>query len=410
MVIVGKNCDRITRSTIKARGRAVFVQYTGQPSGSPVSGLMVVEALGQAGYEVHTVFAQNGTMAAEYAKRSVSVQHIAHGQWLAGGPWHRRLRRLARDFAQVRPFRRLFRQLLPDVVYVNNLTGLSAVWAARRMRIPCIWHLRELLDDVEGEMHAPWPGGKRLVHLFVKRLPQRIVAISQAVAENVVGQSQHPKLTVIPNAVSDAFFTCGLRREEARRQLGLPDKIPIIGVPGTLRPVKGHRFFLEALHRVVHQTPECLAALTGEGPPRYRTELDALIRDLCLSKNACFVGTVVDMPAFYRACDVVCVPSRSEPFGRTVVEAFACGTPVVATNVGGIRETVEHEHTGLLVPYRDIPSLAAALLELLNDPARAACLAAAARDKAERCYRKRTNVNEIQSVLAQVLNRVEVSF
>ena len=60
-----------------------------------------------------------------------------------------------------------------------------------------------------------------------------------------------------------------------------------------------------------------------------------------------FVGWVEDMPAFYRACDMVCIPSRAEPFGRTAIEAFAVGTPVVATAVGGLQEIVEDERTGL---------------------------------------------------------------
>ncbi|MGQ9505315.1 MAG: glycosyltransferase, partial [Thermogutta sp.] len=149
--------------------RALFVQFTGRPSGSPISGLMVVEALREAGYQVHAVFHQMGELVAQYERRGCSVEQIRHAQWLAGGPWHRRLRRLIADLRTAGRFAVRLRELRPNLVYVNNLTGLAAVLAAKRCGIPCVWHLRELLDDVGGEMHSPWPGGKPLVRRWVRR-------------------------------------------------------------------------------------------------------------------------------------------------------------------------------------------------------------------------------------------------
>src|SRR5690242_19369154 len=73
------------------------------------------------------------------------------------------------------------------------------------------------------------------------------------------------------------------------------------------------------------------------------------------------------MHQFYRACDVICIPSRSEPFGRTVVEAFAVGAPVVASAVGGIRETVRSGENGLAVEFGDVPALVEALSRLIQD-------------------------------------------
>lgn len=381
----------------------VFVQFTLERSGSPISGLMVVDALREAGFHVHLAYHQSGGMLAQYRDRCVTVTQLDHGRWLAGGPWHRRFRRLLHDYRAARKFVALFRETQPALVYVNNLTGLSAALAARRLRIPCIWHIRELLDDVGGEMHAPWPGGKRLVRLLAGRLPRQIVAISRAVAENVLGRCDHPKLVVIPNAVGDEFFACNLSRDEARARLGLPGEVPIVGVPGTLRPVKGHPFFLEAFSRVLRQVPTCLAVLTGDGEAGYQAELHAFIRSRKLEEHVRFLGTVEDMPAFYRSCDVVCVPSRSEPFGRTVIEAFACGRPVVATAVGGIRETVEHGKSGLLVSYGDVDSLASAVVAVLTDRSFAARLATAARCKAEREYGAEVYWNAVLSAIKSVV-------
>src|SRR5690606_9152373 len=100
---------------------------------------------------------------------------------------------------------------------------------------------------------------------------------------------------------------------------------------------------------------------------RHGQELVATVERMKLSAHVRFLGTVDQMPAFYRACDVVCIPSSSEPFGRTVIEAFATGTPVVATAVGGIPEIVAHGETGLLVTYGDKASLAEAIGQVLVD-------------------------------------------
>lgn len=373
---------------------ALFVQFTAKPSGSPISGLMVVDALREAGYRVHAVFHRWGELAAEYERRGCTVEQLPHAQWLAGGPWHRRARRLARDLAAAGRFARRFREVRPQLVYVNNLTGLAAVLAAKRCGIPCVWHVRELFDDVGGEMHAPWPGGKPLVRRWVRRLPTHVVAISRAVAENVLGASTLLTLTILPNAVGDEFFHCPLTRPQARRCFGLPQDVPVVGVPGTLRPVKGHPFFLEAFATVVGRMPQCLAAIAGDGEPRYRGGLQRLVDSLSLTGKVRLLGTVNDMPAFYRACDVICIPSRSESFGRTAVEAMAAGTPVVATAVGGLQETIQPGKTGWLVPFGDADRLARSLLDLLKDGETASVVAEqgrtqAAREHADIGYRMR---------------------
>jgi len=347
--------------------RAVFIQFTAKPSGSPISGLMVVDALREAGYEVHTVFAGMGELAEDYRRRCATVRELEHGRWLAGGPWHRRFRRLLREFRAANRFERLFEQIGPKLVYVNNLTGLAPALAARRRRIACVWHIRELFDDVGGEMHPPWPGGRHRVRRYLRSCASHIVAISRAVEQNVVDGCCRDKTTIIPNAVDDAFFAESRTPAEARQLFSLPPEQPLVGVPGTLRPVKGHEFFLEAAAQVAKAMPEVLFAITGDGEPPYREKLSQRVNQLGLTNRIRFLGTVADMPAFYRACDVICIPSRSESFGRTAVEAMAVGTPVVATAVGGLAETIQNGHTGLLVTYGEPTLLAERLLHVLQD-------------------------------------------
>lgn len=394
-------CDGVGKAAkpVRQQSTALFIQYDAQPGGSPISGLMVVKALEQAGWRVEAVFASPGPMTLQYEELGCRVHILPHGQWLGGGTTWRRVRRSGRDLKAAAGFVRLMRRLRPELVYINTLTGFAAAAAARWLRIPTVWHVRELFDDAGGEMHPPALGGKRLARMLVSRLPERIVVNSRAVAENVLGSADHPKLTVLPNAVSDRFFEPHASPEECRRRLGLPIGVPIVGVPGTLRPVKGHPWFLEAAARVAASLPVCHFAICGEGTAAYRQELQEQVRRLGLEERVHFVGTVADMRDFYRALDLACVPSRAEPFGRVVVEAFAAGVPVVASAVGGICETIEDGVTGLLVEHGDVEGLTSAVLRLLNDAGLRECLATQARREAEDRYREQVYADRILAVV-----------
>jgi len=381
----------------------LFVQFTLKSSGSPISGLMVVDALREAGFGVHAVYHQSGDLLPQYEEKCIAVSQIDHGRWLSGGPWHRRFRRLLSDMKAAREFVKLIREIKPRLVYVNNLTGLAAALAARRAGIPCVWHVRELFDDVEGEMHPPWPGGKLLARCLIARCATRVVVISRAVQENVLGTWCRNRTILIPNAVDDSFFQESRCQEEARRALGLPLGRPVVGVPGTLRPVKGHDFFLRALAQVRQQISNIFAAFAGDGDPKYRQKLEEMVADLNLREHVRFLATVTDMPAFYRACDVICVPSRSESFGRTAIEAMAVGTPVVATAVGGLPEIVQHDVTGLLVPYGEVQSLTSCLAKLLNDRCLVSRLAFTSRGKVEEAFSPVTYCNRLSHMASQFI-------
>ncbi|MFO1096460.1 MAG: glycosyltransferase family 4 protein [Planctomycetaceae bacterium] len=304
--------------------------------------------------------------------------------------------------AELQSFVALIDEVRPDVVYVNTLVSLAGVVAARRRRLPCVWHIRELFDDVGGEMHIPACGGRPLVRRLLKKLATRRVAISRSVAENILESTDPSVVEIVPNAVGQNFFEVAETSSECRARFGLPPGVPLIGVPGTLRPMKGHPFFFEAAALIAQARPDCVFAITGTGEAIYETQLRRQTEQLGLADRVRFLGNITVMPQFYRACDVVCVPSVAEPFGRTVIEAFAVGTPVVATAVGGIRETIEDRKTGLLAAYGDVPALCGALLRILSDQEFARVLANAARQTAREQYTAERYQASLRAIAASV--------
>jgi glycosyltransferase involved in cell wall biosynthesis len=152
----------------------------------------------------------------------------------------------------------------------------------------------------------------------------------------------------------------------------------VVGNVARLVEQKGHRDLLAALARV----PDARLVLVGEGP--LRPELERLAASLGIGERVEFLGHRDDVPELLAGFDVFAFPSLFEGLCLAVIEAQAAGVPVVATPVGGIRETVIDGQTGLLVPPHDPAALAAGIARLLADPEEARRLARAARAQSAR--------------------------
>ena len=156
-----------------------------------------------------------------------------------------------------------------------------------------------------------------------------------------------------------------------RADLNTPDGVPVLLVLARMHAVKGIVTMLAALA----QTPGAWLWLAGDGPERASCE--ALAAKLGLSGRTRFLGWRHDRKALLEACDICVLPSRHEPFGTVIVEAWAAGRPLVATSADGARQYVHDGTDGLLCPIDDPPALAACLRRLIGDPGLQAALRAA---------------------------------
>jgi len=381
-------------------GRTLVVQRSSVPDGSAHSGLLLANGLRERGWDTHVAFGFEGPMIERYAASGHEASIVPHENWLRRDSTHQFAKDVWLEWRKAEAFERLIDEVRPDVVYVNTLVSLAGAVAARRAGVRCIWHLREMFSDIGGEMRAPgW--AIPLVRGVLQRHADHLVANSAATACNLLGEGAE-EATVIPNAVRGAFFEEDRSRQEARSVFGLAPEGPVVGVPATLRPMKGHPFFFEAVAPVLRERRSVQVAVTGEGRADFTARLEEQIRGLGIQNRVEFLGWVSDMPAFYRACDLVCIPSRAEPFGRTAIEAFAVGTPVVATAVGGLRDIVTDGVTGRLVPYGDESELAAAMRELLDQPELSQKMTANARQTASDQYHERAYNKRIMEILASV--------
>jgi glycosyltransferase involved in cell wall biosynthesis len=141
---------------------------------------------------------------------------------------------------------------------------------------------------------------------------------------------------------------------------------PVIGNVARLAEQKGQRTLLEAAPTVLERYPAARFVIVGDG--ELRDALEAAARDLGIVDHVTFTGARDDVPELLATFDVFAFPSHFEGLCLAVIEAQAAGVPVVATPVGGIRETVVDRDTGLLVPVERPDALAAAILDVLDDP------------------------------------------
>lgn len=218
------------------------------------------------------------------------------------------------------------------------------------------------------------------------RAEAEVIACSDAILANSPAEADQlvelygarpERVEVVPPGVDHAFFSPGDRRG-ARAALGLGDH-PVLLFVGRIQPLKGLDVAVGALAELADPTA-VLVVVGGPSGPEGHAELarvEAIARARGVADRIRYVPPQPHhaLSTYYRAADVTIVPSRSESFGLVALESAACGTPVVAAAVGGLRTLVHHGRTGFLVDGRDPAVFAGYVHTVLDDPARARSLA-----------------------------------
>lgn len=270
-----------------------------------------------------------------------------------------------------------------DVIHANYwLSGVAGHRLKHDLDVPLVSTFHTLAR-VKAEGGDPESGWRQLAE-------QHIVTCSDAICVSCDSEEQQfrrlfgtpqGQIEIVPPAVEHAFFAPG-DRNGARRAIELPPEPPVVLFVGRMQPLKGPDVAIRALAR--SRCRDAIMVMVGgasglEGDAEMALAHD-LVDELGLHDRVVFVEPQPHhiLSTYYRAADVVIVPSRSESFGLVALEAAACGVPVVAAGVGGLRSLVDDLRTGLLVERRDPDEFAAALDLLLDDPVAATAMGRAA--------------------------------
>jgi glycosyltransferase involved in cell wall biosynthesis len=274
----------------------------------------------------------------------------------------------------------------------------------------CVLRQKPLILTFHMDATAPLPFGllfsayRALAQPALLRAAKRILVSSMdyARASSLHGVTERYPHRVIelPFGVDHTFFTPGAG---SRAAFSLPDDVPVIGFVGGMdapHAFKGIRVLLDALVRI----PGAHALLVGEGP--LRRVYEARVRELGIGARCHFVGRIPQeqLPDAYRAMDVLAFPSTSsaEAFGLVAIEAMACGVPVVASNLAGVRSVVADGVTGVLAPPRNADALADALRGLIQDEALRTAYGRAARERVLARYDWDRHIQQLTKVYQEV--------
>jgi len=183
-----------------------------------------------------------------------------------------------------------------------------------------------------------------------------------------------------------------------------PDRLVfIIGTVGRLDENKNHMMFLEVLRLLKNGGRRVCGRIAGEGP--LRTILEAAIEAKGIQDEARLLGGVDDIWAFLSDIDLFCFTSRSEGLSNAVMEAMAAGVPVVATDVGGIRELIDDGENGFIVPSDDVEAMVERVKMLLDSPELRRRIGLAGRERMKREFTVEKMVDTLQNVYIEMLRR-----
>jgi glycosyltransferase involved in cell wall biosynthesis len=321
----------------------LFVGTNPEHTGAATHFVALAQAMAEAGHDVSAIVYPDGLISHGLAQSNVRLHHARF-----------------RNIFDVRGYRAVFaaaKEQKPDWL-VGNFG--KEYWPL----ILCGW----LLGAKVALFRHRTPAMSRLSGYFLPRLAQRFFAVSKYARQAYVHSGVPAELVqILYNPVNmDVYKPDPERRRRVRRELGIPDDAIVVGYFGRMSDGKGIFTLLEAANAAMLDEPKLHCLWVGDGPSAadLREQIAAQPET---SNRHHFTGWMEDVHPYYNAISMLAFPSKlPETFGRVSIEAQACGVPVLGSDVGGVRETMEAGVTGILLPPGDAATWRDALTSMTN--------------------------------------------
>ncbi len=349
--------------------RRILVVHPGATlGGGALACLQTAELLRSSGHQPLLVFNAPGPAATEAARRGLDAATCPLPRWFCGFEGGARgldIRIALQFFLQysrsVRALCSLIRERGIDLVYINTSPALTALVAARRAGVPAMLHVRETIDrhSACGRAHIR----------FIERYADMIVPCSDYTG--TVFSRRDNVIRVLDGLPDRSRDFAPAEIEAVRASWGVKPGQSVVALIGAVNTIKGHFLFMRTIPGIHRRVPGARFVFIGSKiPQRYHRSLrgrlrhlisreqidaDALLASLGVANLTHFTGWISDVPLAIAAADVVVFPSIiAEGTGWPPIEAGMLGKPVVVFDIGPLRESVQHEQTGLVVPLKDL--------------------------------------------------------
>lgn len=290
-----------------------------------------------------------------------------------------------------------------EKIQVIHAHGYGSSNFGRLMKIirktPVIVHAHD--DD------RNYPFHQKIADNLLRNFMDKAIAVSESVKESCVKKRNmsEEKVYVINNGIPLQDFTIpeDARVQIERKRLGINSNSNVIGTVARFREEKGVKYLIQSAVKVLEAFPDTVFLIAGDGP--LREELINLSRQLGLENKVIFAGFCQDIPAILSILDIVAFPSLTEGFPIAILEAMAMGKPIVATNVGGIKQILSDGKTGFLVPPKDPVALAEKIIYLMTHQNEAKKTGLRAKEESK-LYDNNSHVRKLEEVYSGLISEV----
>ncbi len=267
---------------------------------------------------------------------------------------------------------------------------LASIAARLSSKKPVIIRTRHLSTPISNNL---------LSRIVYNHLPHKIITTGESIKKGMIDKNgfNPDKIVSIPTGIDLEIFKTGKTGANIRRAFKIPARAPLIGMVSVLRSWKGHIYLLEAITDVVKKFPNTRFLIVGDGP--YKDVIEEKIKKMGAEKYVIMTGHREDIPEILSAIDLLAFPSyANEGVPQAILQAFAAGKTVIASNAGSISEIVLNNKTGILIPSRNSSVLAKRIIELLKDNDKRKKMAFAGKKLVESRYSLEAMLNKIEKL------------
>lgn len=308
----------------------------------------IAKYLARRGHEVHVITSLDDGLPVESMENGFFVHRI----------FWRKIRFLGTISFWIKIFL-VLKKINPDIVHAQNIgNGIPAFLAKKIFKKPYVVY------GHGSDVYLPWRFKKPISKLVLKNA-DAVIALTEDM-KKAIKKIYNRDVLVIPNGIDLEKFE-DLSRVTFRKRWKIEDEEKILTFVGTLRPIKGVEYLIRAMKIIRQKNADARLMLVGNGEEREK--LEKLVKELILEEYVRFIGKVQneEVPEYMAASDIFILPSLSEGFPVTVLEAMASGLPIIVTRVRGLQEIIKDGENGFLVEPKNPEQIAEKVLMLLED-------------------------------------------
>lgn len=322
-----------------------------------------------------------------------------------------------------------------EVSLLKDLKSLAEIFSIIKREKPDIVHTHTAKAGTLGRIAAIFAGVPVKIHtfhghvfdgyfspvkarifIFIEKIlalfTDRVVTVSALVKDEMVNKLKvikADKCVIVPLGFDlNKFTACESYGGVFRKELNVGRNVFLVGIIGRLVPIKNHNMFLRAAKNIVNINKDVEIKFVIIGDGECAGQLKEEVKRLGLEDDVIFTGWKKNLASVYADLDIVALTSLNEGTPVSIIEAMACAKPVVATDVGGVRDLVVHGENGFLVKSGDVKDFSDRLSELLADKDKRLQFGLRGRDAVRVKYSKERLVNDIESLYEECLRNKEI--